>query len=99
MNKMSCDFQTINDQRNNTGNGCSCVHSAHKNTSCGCQADRDDNNNCDDNCETNDCYCQIAIANVPMQQWKGTYPVEKGFMRGTIFQELDLPFYGRRNKR
>lgn len=45
-----------------------------------------------DNCEQD---CVLAIASVPMQQWKGTYAVERGFLRGTIFPELDLPFLGR----
>lgn len=33
-----------------------------------------------------------AMAYVPWQQWRQTYPMEKGFSRGTIFPELDLPF-------
>ncbi len=44
------------------------------------------------NCEQG---CFLAIASVPMQQWKGTYAVERGFQKGTIFPELDLPFLGR----
>jgi hypothetical protein len=46
--------------------------------------------------QCNNCY--LAIANIPMQQWNGTYSVEQGFMRGTIFPELDLPFLGREVK-
>lgn len=34
----------------------------------------------------------IAMAYTPWQQWNQTYPIEKGFTRGTIFPELDLPF-------
>jgi hypothetical protein len=34
----------------------------------------------------------IAMAYVPMQQWSQTYPLSQGFMQGTIFPELDLPF-------
>lgn len=34
----------------------------------------------------------IGMAYVPMQQWDETYSIEKGFDRGTIFPELDLPF-------
>ncbi len=34
----------------------------------------------------------IAMAYVPMQRWKQTYPLSQGFQRGTIFPELDLPF-------
>lgn len=29
---------------------------------------------------------------VPWQQWQQTYSLERGFSRGTIFPELDLPF-------
>ena len=47
------------------------------------------------NCNMN---CFIAIANIPMQEWNGTYSVEEGFKRGTIFPELDLPFLGKEAK-
>ncbi len=36
----------------------------------------------------------IAMAYVPWQKWRNIYDAEKGFRRGTIFQELDLPFRG-----
>ncbi len=36
----------------------------------------------------------IAMAYVPWQKWCNLYDAEKGFHRGTIFQELDLPFRG-----
>lgn len=38
----------------------------------------------------------LAMAYVPRQTWKTTYPVEEALVRGTIFPELDLPFTGRR---
>ena len=38
----------------------------------------------------------LAIAYVRWQQWGDLYEPEDGFSRGTIFQELDKPFYGRR---
>ena len=38
----------------------------------------------------------LAMAYVPWQRWKDTYPLEEGFHRGTIFPELDLPFEGKR---
>lgn len=34
----------------------------------------------------------LAMAYVPWQQWKQTYALDRGFQRGTIFPELDLPF-------
>ena len=36
----------------------------------------------------------LAMAYVPWQKWQNIYDAEKGFCRGTIFQELDLPFFG-----
>ena len=39
--------------------------------------------------------CPLAMAYVPMQRWRALYAPEDGFSRGTIFQELDLPFLGR----
>ena len=37
----------------------------------------------------------IAMAYVPMQQWKTTYSQAEALHRGTVFPELDLPFEGR----
>ena len=37
----------------------------------------------------------IAMAYVPMQQWRKIYSNEVALDRGTIFEELDLPFMGR----
>lgn len=34
----------------------------------------------------------IGMSYVPWQQWKQTYALDRGFQRGTIFPELDLPF-------
>ena len=36
----------------------------------------------------------LAMAYVPWQMWRKIYDVEKGFHRGTIFEELDKPFRG-----
>ena len=36
----------------------------------------------------------LAMAYVPMQQWCKIYPSDVGFTRGTIFEQLDLPFIG-----
>lgn len=36
----------------------------------------------------------IAMAYVPWQEWCGLYPAEKALCRGTIFEELDKPFWG-----
>ena len=34
----------------------------------------------------------VAMAYVPWQQWKTPYDPAKGLSRGTIFEDLDLPF-------
>ncbi len=36
----------------------------------------------------------LAMAYVPWQKWQNIYEAEKGFCNGTIFQDLNLPFYG-----
>lgn len=36
----------------------------------------------------------LAMAYVPWQTWRKIYDAEKGFCRGTIFEELDKPFRG-----
>mgnify|MGYP002645752117 CR=1 FL=1 len=37
----------------------------------------------------------LAMAYVPWQHWGNLYSPEKGFERGTIFQDLDFPFHGK----
>lgn len=34
----------------------------------------------------------VGMGYVPMQPWQTPYPLERAFMRGTIFPALDLPF-------
>ncbi len=36
----------------------------------------------------------LAMAYVPMQQFRNLYDQDDAFQVGTIFKELDLPFYG-----
>lgn len=40
----------------------------------------------------------VAMAYVPYQQFNTVYAAEKGLDSGTIFPELDKPFYGRRGE-
>nr|WP_294470029.1 spore coat associated protein CotJA [uncultured Sellimonas sp.] len=37
----------------------------------------------------------VAMAYVPWQRGLDLYPICKGFVRGTIFEELDKPFLGK----
>lgn len=41
----------------------------------------------------------IAMAYVPWQHWRSTYEPDKALMIGTIFPELNKPFYGKRGVR
>ena len=34
----------------------------------------------------------LGMGYVPMQMWGTIYPLARGFVRGTIFPSLDLPF-------
>jgi hypothetical protein len=38
----------------------------------------------------------LAMAYVPFQEWREIYPPDEALSIGTIFKELNLPFYGRR---
>lgn len=35
----------------------------------------------------------LAIASVPLQNWEEPYPEEEAFAHGTVFRELDKPFF------
>lgn len=35
----------------------------------------------------------LAMAYVPRQKWRNAYSPEEALSRGTMFAELDLPFY------
>lgn len=35
----------------------------------------------------------LAMAYVPLQEWRNLYDLESGFNEGTLFKELDFPFY------
>ena len=64
-----------------------------------------------DNCYHSSCSCiqeketlklasmPLAMAYVPWQKWQHIYKPENALCAGTIFQELDLPFTGRRYKK
>lgn len=42
----------------------------------------------------NDFDYSLAIASVPSQKWQNLYSEEEGLKNGTIFMELNKPFYG-----
>lgn len=39
-------------------------------------------------------HVSLAMMYVPFQRFENTYEPEKALERGTLFQELDMPFYG-----
>ena len=49
--------------------------------------------------DDNDPRFPIGMGYVPMQMWGTIYPLARGFVRGTIFPSLDLPFAMRRCRR
>lgn len=40
--------------------------------------------------------CPLAMAYTPMQKWRKLYSAEVALSRGTLFEELDKPFMGRK---
>ena len=52
-----------------------------------CRCDNDDTVNADFN-------YSLAMVYSPQQEWQNLYCEEEGMMAGTIFKELDKPFYG-----
>ena len=39
------------------------------------------------------CTCVLAMAAIPMQIYGQLYEPEEALARGTVFKELDLPFF------
>lgn len=40
-------------------------------------------------------YQSVGMTYVPMQKWSRPIPLEEGFYKGTVFEDLDKPFLGR----
>ncbi len=49
---------------------------------------------CDYNYDSADFDFNLAMVYSPLQEWRNIYCIEEGFVAGTIFKELDKPFYG-----
>ncbi|MCL2071851.1 MAG: spore coat associated protein CotJA [Oscillospiraceae bacterium] len=41
----------------------------------------------------------LAMVYVPRQKWQEIYKYDTGLMRGTIFAELDKPWFGKEGRR
>jgi len=66
---------------------------------CACNDTRENQLNnspheCDYDYENSDFDYSLAMVYSPNQEWQNIYCLEKGFISGTIFRELDKPFYG-----
>ncbi|MBQ2902754.1 MAG: spore coat associated protein CotJA [Agathobacter sp.] len=70
---------------------------------CDDNCDRNSNRNrCDDDCSRNRDMLYgvpLAMGYVPWQNFECTYEPAQALQAGTIFPELDKPFYGRRGVR
>ena len=104
----SCN-ETQNNQNNNCDckepqceQNCSCSCTCTCTCSCN-DTQNNQNNNCDTKPEYSACrpeptLCEfpIGMAYVPIQQWRRLYDICAAFRNGTLFQELNLDFLGRR---
>lgn len=59
---------------------------------CGCRNNVQDKHHCRHDALED---LPIAMAYVPWQKWRDVCEVCKGFQKGTIFEELVKPFYGK----
>ncbi len=41
----------------------------------------------------------LAMVYAPVQVWQNTYDPQMGLSRGTLFRELDMPFYGKQTSK
>ena len=49
-----------------------------------------------DKCNIPKAKCSLAMAYVPFQQWGQIYEPERALDAGTLFPDLDKPFYGKK---
>ena len=80
-------LRSIESERNSSvqGSGCGC-NGTSEHADCGC--------GCNDSSLISEFDYSLAMAYSPYQQFQNIYCEEEGFAIGTIFKELDKPFYG-----
>lgn len=84
--------ETRETDNNSRWGGCGCSNS-HMG-SCGCGNSRSDmNDGCHNSCLRGS---SLAMVYSPCQQFDNLYDTAEGLCRGTIFRELDKPFWGGR---
>lgn len=77
-----------NNQARNIERGCGCNQASEayeRENSCSCEHDNYNNDEFD---------YSLAMVYSPHQEWQNIYCEEEGLAAGTIFKELDKPFYG-----
>lgn len=87
----SVDMTTRNCRENNARGTRETRCGGRRNSDMRCGMDEDMSNRCGN---MNDMEgFALAMAYVPWQQWGEVYPLNTGLSRGTIFPELDKPFF------
>ena len=74
----------------------------HDNCDDGCERNERNRNRCDDDCSRGRDMLYgvpLAMGYVPWQNFECTYEPMQALKAGTIFPELDKPFYGKRGVR
>ncbi len=88
----------------NRGNGCGCsennatVEPRRGRGGCGCERNTREAEYENDGCGCDNYNAEfdytLAMVYPPKHQWQNLYCEDDGFTAGTIFRELDKPFYG-----
>lgn len=82
--RMRSPFDSGSGQRRN----CGCAGSGNTGRKSACASNR-----CRIHGEDKLAGLPLAMAYIPMQEWRNLYDLESGFGQGTLFKELDFPFY------
>ena len=70
-------------------------HECHENRSCGCQGSC----HCDNAAHAEDYGCTgLSMAFVPEQEFDELNTAEEALCRGSLFRNLDMPFYGQKRR-
>ena len=94
---MASGCNSCSSNQNNIASGCNNHHQNQPRTcDSGCERPHDrPPENCADSISHIDMHnIPIGIGYVPWQKWRNVYALCEGLSQGTIFKELDYPFYG-----
>ena len=96
-NNMASGCNSCSSNQNNMASGCNNHHQNQPRTcDSGCERPHyRPPENCADSISHIDMHnIPIGIGYVPWQKWRNVYALCEGLSQGTIFKELDYPFYG-----